>query len=559
VIPLQFHPEPPADCNEQDSTFHGDVILSASEGSWICHMPPEPPRLQAVLFPKRRLVTLLSLLLIIGSSFACAHKPDPNTVVVIIESSPTNLDPRVGIDAQSERISELIFDSLVHRDQHFNVQPWLATRWESPDPLTWIFHLRQGVRFHDGRALTSRDVKWTFDSILNGSIVTPKRGAFEPVASVEAPDPQTVIFHLKEPWASLLWNLSNGSVGIVPYGSGGDFNGHPIGSGPFRFVSAKQDQDVILERNGKYWGQPPHIARVRFMVVPDTTTRALELRKGSADIAINAVTADMALTLEHDPALLVTRSPGTIYSYLAMNLRDPILRDVRVRQALAYAIDRQPIIQYLWRGFARPASSILPPQSWAYDGDVRTYSHDPAAARRLLDQAGYPPGPDGMRFHITMKTSTEESTRLLAAVLQHQLRDVGIALDIRSFEFATFFSDVVKGAFQIYSVRWVGGNNDPDIFEYVFDSNRVPPKGANRGYYSNPRVDQLIAEGDRESNTAKRRAIYADLQQALAEDLPYIHLWYMDNVVIQSRRVSPVEVDPAASYDFLNTIRLVGN
>ncbi len=498
---------------------------------------------------------LLLLLFALLPSLACGRKPDPNTVVVIIESSPTNLDPRVGIDAQSERISELIFDSLVRRDEHFNVQPWLATSWQTPDPLTWIFHLRQGVRFHDGRPLTSRDVKWTFDSILNGSIRTPKRGAFDAVERVEAPNPQTVIFHLKQPWASLLWNVSNGSVGIVPYGSGADFNLDPIGSGPFRFVSARQDQDVILERNDSYWGQRPQIPRVRFMVVPDTTTRALELRKGSADVAVNAVTADMALTLQRDPALIVTRSPGTIYSYVAMNLRDPILKDVRVRQALAYAIDRRPMIQYLWRGFARPANSILPPESWAYDGDVRTYPYNPAAARRLLDEAGYRPGPDGVRFHLTMKTSTEESTRLLAAVLQQQLRQVGIALEIRSFEFATFFADVVKGAFQVYSLRWIGAN-DPDFFKYVFDSAMVPPQGANRGFYSNPRADELIEQGSRESDPAKRRATYAQLQQLLAEDQPYINLWDMDNVVIQSRRVSRVQVDPSASYDFLNTIQL---
>jgi peptide/nickel transport system substrate-binding protein len=503
-----------------------------------------------------RITRCLIVLLLLTLLLACSHKPDPNTVVVIIESSPSNLDPRVGIDAQSERIGELIFDSLVQRDEHFNLRPWLAERWEMRDPLTWVFYLRTGVQFHDGRPLTSRDVKWTFDSILNGMVRTPKRGAFEPVDFVDAPNPRTVIFHLKKPWASLLWNLSNGSVGIVPYGSGEELSRHPIGSGPFRFLSAQQDQELVLERNENYWGKRARIPRVRFMVVPDTTTRALELRKGSADVAINAVTSDMAVTLERDPTLVVTRSLGTIYAYLAVNLRDPILGDVRVRRALAYAIDRQPIIEYLWRGFARPANSILPVQSWAYNGNVPSYPHDPAAARRLLDEAGYKPGPDGVRFHLTMKTSTEESSRLLAAVLQQQLREVGIALEIRSYEFATFFADVVKGAFQIYSVRWVGGNNDPDIFEYVFHSQRVPPRGANRGYYSNPRADELIERGGRETDPEKRREIYAELQQLLAEDLPYIHLWYLDNVVIHSRRVSPIKLDPAASYDFLKTIEL---
>ncbi|MGE0406492.1 MAG: ABC transporter substrate-binding protein [Candidatus Korobacteraceae bacterium] len=512
------------------------------------------PRLQPHSYV--RSITLCALLLTIVFSLSCGHAPDPNTVVMIIESSPSNLDPRVGIDAQSERIGELIFDSLVHRDEHFNVQPWLAESWETPDPLTWVFHLRSGVAFHDGRPLTSRDVKWTFDSIFQGELRTPKRGAFQLVERVDAPDERTVVFRLKEAWASLLWNVSNGSVGIVPYGSGAEFNRNPVGSGPFRFVSAQQDQEVILERNESYWGERAHIARVRFMVVPDTTTRALELRKGSADIAVNAVTSDMALTLEHDPELVVTRSPGTIYTYLAVNLRDPVLKDVRVRRALAYAINREPVIEHLWRNFARPAKSILPTQSWAYNGEVRSYPHDPEMARRLLDEAGYAPGPDGVRFHLTMKTSTEESTRLLAAVLQQQLREVGIALDIRSYEFATFFADVVKGAFQIYSVRWIGGNNDPDIFEYVFHSSRVPPRGANRGFYSNPRADELIDRGRRETDMEKRKAIYAELQSLLADDLPYIHLWYLDNIVIHSRRVSRVEVGPSGSYDFLKTLEL---
>ncbi len=194
--------------------------------------------------------------------------------------------------------------------------------------------------------------------------------------------------------------------------------------------------------------------RVRFVVVPDTTTRALELRKGSADIASNALTSDMVLALEKEPNLVVQHAPGTVLSYLAFNLRDPILRDVRVRQALAYAIDRRPMIQYLWRDFARPADSILPPQSWAYDADVPKYAYEPDEANRILDTTGYPKV-NGVRFHITMKTSTEETTRLMVAVLQQQLREVGIALDIRTFEFATFFADVTTGAYQMYSLRWI--------------------------------------------------------------------------------------------------------
>ena len=494
-------------------------------------------------------IVLLALLL------SCSQRPPADTLVMIIESSPTNLDPRVGIDAQSERLDALLFDALVRRDEHFELKPWLAESWETPDPLTYIFHLHRGVKFHDGRPLSARDVKWTFDSILNGTIRTTKSGTYRFVDRIEAPDDYTVIFRLKEPWANLLWNVSNGASGIVPYGSGTDFTQHIVGSGPFRLVSNELDREVVIERNPDYWHEPPHLSRVRFMVVPDTTTRALELRKGSADVAINAFPPDMALALKRDRDLVVMRAPGTIYTYLAFNLRDPILKDVRVRQAVAYAIDRQPMIHYLWRDFAQAANSVLPVQSWAYDGDVRTYPYDPARARELLDAAGYP-ARNGVRFHLTMKTSTEESTRLLAAVLQQQLRQIGIELDIRTYEFATFFADVVKGSFQLYSVRWIGGNNDPDIFEYAFHSQRMPPKGANRGGYFNPKVDALIDAGRRESDQQKRRQIYAQVQQILAEELPYINLWYLDNVLVHSKRVKDVKLAPAGDYDFLMEARI---
>ena len=486
----------------------------------------------------------------------CSRRPDPNTLVMVIESSPTNLDPRVGVDAQSERIDELLFDSLVRRDDHFNLQPWLAERWEIPDAQTYIFHLHHGVRFHNGQPLTARDVKWTFDSLLSGKLRSAKTSTYAPVDHIDAPDDYTIVFRLKEPFAPMLWNLSDGTIGIVPYGSGDDFNRKPIGSGPFRFVRAQMDKEVVIERNPDYWAMPAKLDRVEFKVIPDATTRALELRKQSADIALNSLVADTVVALERDRDLTVTQSPGTIYAYLAMNLRDPILKDVRVRRAIAYAVNVEPIIHYLLRDQARPAYSVLPPQHWAYDADVAHYPHDPVRARQILDGAGYH-ATNGIRFHLTMKTSTDELTRLLAAVLQQQLREAGIALDIRTFEFATFFADVTKGAYQIHSLRWVGGSNlDPDIYEHVFDSGSFAPKRANRTFYSNPRVDALIREARATVDQQKRKVIYNGVQRIVAEDLPYINLWYLDNVLVHTNRVRGIELGPSGNYDFLRTAEL---
>lgn len=485
--------------------------------------------------------------------------PDPSTVVFLIESSPTSIDPRIGTDAQSEHIQALLFDGLVTRTSNFTVAPGLAQSWDQPNPLTLTFHLRHGIRFSNGNPLTARDVLWTLNSMRDGTIITAKSGSYASVATIEAPDDFTITFHLKHPDNFLLSNLSTGAMGIVPYGSRRDFWQHPAGSGPFRFVSQEIDKEVVIERN-PYAADPPSnpnaIQRIRFSVVPDATTRALELRKGSADIASNAIPADMLPVLARDPRLAIDATGGTQVQYLAFNTTDAALRDVRIRQAIACSINRGLIIQSLLGGHARPSLSLLPSTHWAYTDQVEHYDYNPARARSLLHQAGYDPAPDGVRLHLTMKTSTDEGTRLLAATLQQQLAQIGIDLQIRSFETATFLQDLSRGSFQIYGLRWVGGNEQPDIFGYAFSSARIPPKGANRGRYRNPKLDALLDDANQSTDQPRRRADYTEAQQILARDLPAINLWYQDTVVVHSRRLTHITVSPSASFDFLRDAEL---
>lgn len=481
---------------------------------------------------------------------------DPNTLVFLIESSPTSLDPRVGTDAQAEHIDELLFDGLVQRDAQFRFTPAIAASWNQPDAKTLVFHLRHDVKFADGRPLTARDVLWTINSMREGTVISPKAASYASILTMDAPDAYTVVMHLKYSDNFLLTNLSTGAIGMVPYGSGRDFWRHPVGTGPFRFVSQQIDQDVIVERNLLSWSVVPHIERVRFAVVPDAITRSLELAKGSGDVAVNSLPMDSLPILAQRPNLVVQDAPGTVIQYLAFNLRDPILGRVAVRQAIAYAINRPLIIQTLLGGHARPAYSLLPPGHWAWTGDVPHYAYDPARADQLLDQAGFPRDAKGIRFHLTMKSSTDEGTRVLADVFQQQLARVGIALDLRSYEFATFYSDIVRGAFQMYSLRWVGGNEQPDIFSYVFSSSRIPPKGANRGHYSNARLDALLQDASEISDMTRRRADYVAAQQILARDLPAINLWYQDTVIVHDHRLTHVTPTSSGSFTFLETADL---
>jgi peptide/nickel transport system substrate-binding protein len=501
----------------------------------------------------RRLLALIALVALAG----CHTTPrDPRTVVFLIESSPANLDPRIGTDGQSEHIDELMFDGLVARDASFHFTPALAVSWQQPDPLTLVFHLREGVRFHDGRLLTARDVVWTIDSIRSGQVISPKAAAYASVDAIEARDARTVVFHLKHTDNFLLTNLSTGAFGIVPEGSGREFWRHPVGTGPFRFVSQQIDQNVVIERNPLSWSVVPKIERVRFSVVPDATTESLELEKGSGDVAVNSLPVDALAPLAAKQNLAIEDVPGTQIQYLNFNLRDPQLTDARVRQAIACAIDRKLIIATLLRGHAQPAESLLPTSHWAWSGDVAHYEYDPGRAERLLDDAGFKAGTNGVRFHLTIKISTDEGTRLLAAVLQQQMAKVGIALDLRSYEFATFYSDVTRGAFQVYSLRWIGGNEQPDIFTYAFSTASFSPKGANRSHYTNSRLDALLADASQSGDTTQQRTDYVEAQQILARDLPAINLWYRDTVVVHNRRLTHVFPTPSGSFTFLETAEL---
>jgi len=501
---------------------------------------------------------LLSALL---SLVACSPSAkDPHTLTFLIESSPNNLDVRQGTDSQSERIGALIYDPLVRKDAHFNLQPWLASSWDRPDPLTWVFHLRAGVRFHDGHPLTAADVAWSIRSMTNGAIITAKDGAFKAITAVDTPDPLTVIVHTNTPQPSLLFNLSDGLFGVAEAGAARDEGLHPMGSGPFRFVSQVQDKEVLLDRNPTYWAGGPSatIEHVRFQVVPDTITAALEMKKGSADVESNVLTMDMVHALAGERNLRVSTGPGARVDYLNFNVQDPALRDPRVRQAIALAIDRPSLVAALWRGHAQLADTLLPRGHWAAatDADLAQYPHDAARAIQLLDAAGLKRDRHGVRLHLTMKTSTDETTRLEAQAMQAELRDVGIALSLRSTEFGTFYSDITKGAFQMYLLRWIGSNEDPDIFHYCYASESFPPKGANRGHYANSRVDLLLQGATSSTDDATRLRDYLQIQQILAADLPTIPLWYPDNIVIHSVRLTNVTLDPGGSFDFLRTAQL---
>ena len=511
-------------------------------------------KFQRVVFP----IAAVAILVTTGFAAGCSRnaRADKSSLVLLIESNPTNLDPRFATDGQSQHLDGLIFSSLVARDASMNLQPDLAESWETPDPLTYVFHLRPGVRFHDGTVLTAKDVKATFDFILDSANHSPKRGGFRQIASIDAPDDSTVIFHLKESYASFLWSVSRPAVGIVPADAVSNPARRLVGSGPFKFVSQSQDDEVVLIANSDYYGGAPGISRLRARIVPDAIVRALELRKGSADLEITSLSPDMVPVLAQRPELAVSERAGTNLNYLGFNMQDATVSRREVRQALAYATDRESLVRYLLHGQAQVAGGVLPPNHWAYEPNVTRYSLDTARAEKMLDAAGFPRGANGVRMHLTLKTSTDEQARLIGAALQEQWRRAGVELELRPLELATVLSDSIKGNFQINLLRWVGANNDPDIFEFVFSSRRFPPDGANRGHYRNARIDQLTEQIRTETDQQKRKALCSEAQKILSDDLPYLPMWFGHAVSVHRRDLGDLALSPSGDLDFLANLKL---
>ena len=479
---------------------------------------------------------ILALLLLSAFAAGCrssSGEQPSGYVVVGIESYPLQLDPRYATDANSARIGDLVYNSLLRIDEKSQLRPDLAHGWNMPDERTYVFELHPDVRFHDGKPLTAEDVKYTYDSIVEPKNLSPKRGLLKPLEAVDALDRHTIRFRLRAPHAPFLEHFT---IGIVPSGTKQvqAQTGPPPGSGPFMVEAIQSGDRVKLRANPNYWEQKPEIPGLVFKAIPDAMVRVLEFKKSSIDFLQNDIEPDVIPWLKENTAAVIDANQGTTFQYIGINCSHPILSQVKVRQALAYAIDRGAIIRRLLKDTAVEATGLLSPLNWAYEDQVRRWPYDPGKAKQLLDEAGYP-DPDGTgpqpRFRLSFKSTNIDLRRRIAEALKEQLAQVGIELEIRTYEWGTFFSDVKKGNFHLFSLAWVG-IHDPDIYYQLFHSASVPPNGDNRGRYQNPQLDRLLENGRTTTDVSDRKRSYSDAQKLLAEELPYIPLWWVKNVVV---------------------------
>lgn len=470
---------------------------------------------------------------------------DADRLVIGLKSSPTNLDPRVGQDNASGRIFDLCCRGLVRVTPEMDYAPDVATGWETPDDRTVIFKLNPNAKFQDGRPVTAQDVKWTYDTLMAENFVSTKKSGYSSVDRIETPDPQTVVFHLKEPNGGLFDNLT---LGIMPQGSDANTaKTAPISVGPYRVVSFKTDESVELEASEHWHHGVPKIRNLTVRVIPDATTLVLEMRRGTVDLEINQIPFENVDEFANSPKHQVTKKPGSVWQYLAFNLKDPILSKVEVRKAVAHAIDRERIIRDLLRGHGVIADTMFGEGHWARATGLPSYPYDPNRAKQLLDQAGHrDPDGDGPqpRFSLTFKTSTDTEANLRAQMIQQMLQQVGIKVEIQTSEFGTFLDDVAKGNFQMFSLSR-NGIADPDFYYVIFFSKNIPPEGQNRGFYANPKVDELIMQGRATFDRNKRREIYSQIQRIVQEDLPYVSLYHQINVAVMEKDLQGYTMYPA--------------
>ena len=515
------------------------------------------------------LVAVLALLLILPAG--CRRRSD--AFVIALGDPIRTIDPigSPSVDAASERIRTLIFNSLVKKDEKFDYVGELASDIKrSDDDLTFTFTLRDGVKFHDGRPLSSADAKYTLDLVFSSNFA--KSASFfegtgnekrSYIKSVEAPDARTLVVTLTKPWVGLLSNLV--PVAIIPKHSYESQKTHPLGSGPFKFIRYDNTQQVCdVEAFADYWEGAPKIQNVRVRVVADMNALQSELEAGRVDIAPlpTSLSPDAVKRLERDPNLQVKVFNGSNVVLLTINTSSPPLDNVKVRQAIAYSVDRESIVEQLLLGYGKIAHSILPEESWAYTPGT-TYSHDPAKAKQLLDEAGFrDPDGDGpaMRFAkpLIYKVSGSSSIgRQVAGVIQNNLKEVGIPIEIQTPEGNTLFDELRRGNFQIAYSQWVGGNQDPIFYKDLVATSEIPTEtrpSRNRSRYSNPELDKMLEEAVNTFDRARGKQLYTQIQEIVSRDVPLYPMWYQSNIVIARKNVGNIQVNASGDWGFVRNL-----
>ena len=485
----------------------------------------------------------------------------PATGDAIVEGTigeASTLIPVLASDSSSHAVAGQIYNGLIKYDKDLRIVGDLAQSFDiSPDGLTITFHLRSGVKWHDGAPFTARDVLFTYRVTIDPKTPTAYAEDFKQVKSISAPDDYTVRVTYAKPFAPA---LASWSSAILPAHllEGQDITKSPlarkpVGTGPYRFKEWITGQKIVLEYNPDYFEGRPYIDRYIYRIIPDTSTMYMELKAGAVDI-MNLTPVQFArqtVSPRFTSHFNKFRYPAPVYTYLGYNLRHPLFGDKRIRQAITAAINKEELIQGVLFGMGQKAHGPIVPGRWAYNPDVRDIAYDPRHAAELLAQAGWKEKnadgilvKDGKPFQFTILTNQGNQQRLLTAqIIQQRLKAIGIDVKIRIVEWATFLKEYIdKGKFEVILLGW-GTAQDPDMYD-VWHSSKNKPGELNFIGFKNDEVDRLLVEGRSTFDIEKRKRAYFRIQEILADEQPYTFLYVPDALPVVSARIRGVEPAP---------------
>ena len=485
---------------------------------------------------------------------------EPVTLRLGLDVDAGTGDPRLAQDTSAFRLRELLFNGLVYIESDYSPTPDLAESWENPDDQTWVFHLRQGVQFHDGQELTAEDVKYTYETILAEDFGAPLRTFYEPIQSIEVVDDYTVKFSLDSVYGPF---LSFMDMGIVPKSvaeaQGEDFGNNPIGTGPFRFVDWQRGDTIELEAFDDHFNGHPKVDQVLIKVVPDNSARAVAIESGDLDFIHSPVSPQDVKRLQETAGIQVDRLPASGYTYINLNLADPALADIRVRQALAHLVNREQILETIYKGIGQIANSPIPQGMWAYTDDVQGYAYDPDQAMALLDEAGWVLGDDGIRqkdgqpLTLTVRTHSEDpDRRQVIEVLQAEFSKVGIQADTNVAEWPSYFADIQEGNYQVAVVGWLNLTNPDRAMSRAFTLDGP----SNYGKYENEEVDRLIKDARATLSQDEAKVMYQEASRIIAEEVPYIFLQYQEYIAVYQDNLTGFEPNPVVNWRSLKDVSL---
>jgi peptide/nickel transport system substrate-binding protein len=510
----------------------------------------------------RQTYLFLVIITVFTLSVACT-RTNNGAVTIALSDKFSGLDTisTTSPDAAADRIRNLMFNSLVKKNDKFEYVGELGDFKVGEDNLTLTFTLKENIKFHNGKPLASADVKSTFDSLFQangykaGSFFDTVNGEKQPhITSIETPDAKTIIFKVRRP-ALINQSLANFvAIPIIPEGTLEQQKTAPIGTGAFKFVKFDQANNIVeLAANAEYFEGAPKIPLLNVKTVADANAMQAELQSGRIDIVPNPtnISADTFSNLGKTPTLQVIQTDGSNVRYIGFNVSQPAINNVKLRQAIACAIDREKIIKDLLGGQAKIAHSVLPSESWAYSEGIK-YTFDQTKAKALVQASGYKG--EVIKFKIS---AGNQAVSQYSQVILESLKVVGINAEIETLELNTLLAQLKQGQFQMTTSQWAGGNQDPIFLRDLFASGESPDKkegGRNRSRYANAEFDKVVQEAVDSNDKIKAKELYAKAQGIVAEELPYITLWYPSNMIIATKRMGNIKINAGGDFSFMKDV-----